>query len=36
MFAQVSQGKLSAESSVAQTQAQIKSIFAKWKARGKI
>jgi multiple sugar transport system substrate-binding protein len=36
MFAQVSQGKLSAEASVAQTRAQIKSIYAKWKARGKI
>ena len=36
MFAQVSQGKLTAAASVAQTQAQIKSIFAKWKARGKI
>jgi multiple sugar transport system substrate-binding protein len=36
MFAQVSQGKLSAEASVAQTRAQIRSIYAKWKARGKI
>jgi len=36
MFAQVSQGKLSAEDSVRQTQAQVKAIFAKWKARGKI
>jgi hypothetical protein len=36
MFAQVSQGKLSAEDSVTQTKAQIKSIFAKWQARGKI
>jgi len=36
MFAQVSQGKLSAEDSVRQTQAQVKSIYAKWKARGKI
>jgi multiple sugar transport system substrate-binding protein len=36
MFAQVSQGKLSAEDSVRQTRAQVNSIFAKWKARGKI
>jgi multiple sugar transport system substrate-binding protein len=36
MFAQVSQGKLSAEDSVRQTQAQVKKIYAKWKARGKI
>ena len=36
MFAQVSQGKLSAEDSVAQTKKQINSIYAKWKARGKI
>jgi multiple sugar transport system substrate-binding protein len=36
MFAQVSQGKLSAEDSVRQTQAQVRSIYAKWKARGKI
>jgi hypothetical protein len=32
----VSQGKLSAEDSVAQTKKQINSIYAKWKARGKI
>jgi multiple sugar transport system substrate-binding protein len=36
MFAQVSQGKLSAEDSVRQTQTQVKTIYAKWKARGKI
>jgi multiple sugar transport system substrate-binding protein len=36
MFAQVSQGKLSAEDSVRQTQQQVKTIYAKWKARGKI
>jgi multiple sugar transport system substrate-binding protein len=36
MFAQVSQGKLSAEDSVRQTKAQINTIYAKWKARGKI
>jgi multiple sugar transport system substrate-binding protein len=36
MFAQVSQGKLSAEDSVSQTKAQVNQIFAKWKARGKI
>jgi multiple sugar transport system substrate-binding protein len=36
MFAQVSQGKMSAEDSVAQTKAQINQIYAKWRARGKI
>jgi multiple sugar transport system substrate-binding protein len=36
MFAQVSQGKLSAEDSVRQTKSQINTIYAKWKARGKI
>jgi multiple sugar transport system substrate-binding protein len=36
MFAQVSQGKLSAKDSVSQTNAQVKSIYAKWKAAGKI
>jgi multiple sugar transport system substrate-binding protein len=36
MFAQVSQGKLSAEASVAQAKAQVNAIYAKWKARGKI
>jgi multiple sugar transport system substrate-binding protein len=36
MFAQVSQGKMSAEDSVRQTKAQMNSIFAKWKSRGKI
>jgi multiple sugar transport system substrate-binding protein len=36
MFAQVAQGKLSAEDSVRQTKSAVNSIFAKWKARGKI
>jgi len=36
MFAQVSQGKMSAEDSVSQTKAQVNQIFAKWKERGKI
>jgi multiple sugar transport system substrate-binding protein len=36
MFAQVSQGKLTAADSVRQTQKQVKTIYAKWKARGKI
>jgi multiple sugar transport system substrate-binding protein len=36
MFAQVSQGKLSAADSVAQAKAQVNQIYAKWKARGKI
>jgi multiple sugar transport system substrate-binding protein len=36
MFAQVSQGKMSAEDSVSQTKSQMNSIYAKWKARGKI
>jgi multiple sugar transport system substrate-binding protein len=36
MFAQVSQGKMSAEDSVRQTKAQMNSIYAKWKSRGKI
>jgi multiple sugar transport system substrate-binding protein len=36
MFAQVSQGKLSAEDSVRQTKSQMNSIYAKWEARGKI
>jgi hypothetical protein len=36
MFAQVSQGKLSAKDSVSQTNAQVKQIYAKWKAAGKI
>jgi multiple sugar transport system substrate-binding protein len=36
MFAQVSQGKLSAEDSVRQTKSQINKIYAKWRARGKI
>lgn len=34
MFAQVSQGKLTAAQSVAQTNAQIKAIYKKWIARG--
>jgi multiple sugar transport system substrate-binding protein len=36
MFAQVSQGKLSAADSVKSTNAQVKDIYAKWKDRGKI
>jgi multiple sugar transport system substrate-binding protein len=36
MFAQVSQGKLSAEDSVRQTKAAVNKIYAKWRARGKI
>ena len=36
MFAQVSQGKLTAADSVSQTNAQVKQIYAKWKAAGKI
>jgi multiple sugar transport system substrate-binding protein len=36
MFAQVSQGRLSAEDSVSQTKSQLSKIYAKWKARGKI
>jgi multiple sugar transport system substrate-binding protein len=36
MYAQVSQGKMSAEDSVKSTAGQIKQIFAKWKAAGKI
>lgn len=36
MFAQVSQGKLSAADSVSQTNLQVKQIYAKWKAAGKI
>jgi multiple sugar transport system substrate-binding protein len=36
MFAQVSQGKMSAADSVRSTNAQVKQIYAKWKARGKI
>jgi hypothetical protein len=36
MFAQVSQGKLSAADSVKQTASQVNQIYAKWKARGKI
>jgi multiple sugar transport system substrate-binding protein len=34
MFAQVSQGKMSAEDSVAQTKAQVKTIYQKWISRG--
>ena len=34
MFAQVAQGKLSAEDSVRQTNAAVKDIYAKWKTRG--
>ncbi len=36
MFAQVSQGRLSAEDSVRQANAAIKDIYAKWKSRGMI
>ena len=36
MFAQVSQGKMSAADSVRATNGQVKQIYAKWKARGKI
>ena len=36
MFAQVSQGKLSAEDSVRHTNTAIKDIYAKWRKRGKI
>jgi multiple sugar transport system substrate-binding protein len=36
MFAQVSQGKMSAADSVRSTNAQVKDIYAKWAARGKI
>jgi multiple sugar transport system substrate-binding protein len=36
MFAQVSQGKMSAEDSVASIKSQVNQIYAKWKERGKI
>jgi multiple sugar transport system substrate-binding protein len=36
MFAQVSQGKMSAAQSVAQTQAAVKQIYAKWRGRGAV
>jgi multiple sugar transport system substrate-binding protein len=36
MFAQVSQGKMSAADSVKSTASQVKDIYATWKARGKI
>jgi hypothetical protein len=36
MFAQVSQGKLTAAQSVAQTKAQVSAIYAKWRARGAV
>jgi multiple sugar transport system substrate-binding protein len=36
MFAQVTQGKMSAADSVSSTAAQIKDIYARWKERGKI
>lgn len=36
MFAQVSQGKMSAEDSVSSIKSQVNQIYAKWKARGKI
>jgi hypothetical protein len=36
MFAQVSQGKLSAKDSVRDTMSVVKDIYAKWRKRGKI
>ena len=36
MFAQVSQGKMSAADSVRSINSQVKDIYAKWKDRGKI
>jgi hypothetical protein len=36
MFAQVSQGKLSAADSVSQTAKQVNQIYAKWRAAGKL
>jgi hypothetical protein len=36
MFAQVSQGKMSAADSVKATNAQVKDIYNRWKDRGKI
>jgi multiple sugar transport system substrate-binding protein len=36
MFAQVSQGKLSAHDSVRDTMSAVKNIYAKWRKRGKI
>src|SRR5438093_10914419 len=36
MFAQVAQGKLSAQDSVRDTMSVIKGVYAKWKKRGKI
>jgi multiple sugar transport system substrate-binding protein len=36
MFAQVSQGKLSAKDSVRDTMSVVKNIYAKWRKRGKI
>jgi multiple sugar transport system substrate-binding protein len=36
MFAQVSQGKMSAADSVRSTNSQVRDIYAKWQARGKI
>jgi len=36
MFAQVSQGKMTAAQSVAQTKAQVNQIYAKWRARGAV
>jgi multiple sugar transport system substrate-binding protein len=36
MFAQVTQGKMSAADSVSSTAAQVKDIYARWKERGKI
>jgi hypothetical protein len=36
MFAQVSQGKMSAADSVRSINGQVKDIYAKWRQRGKI
>jgi hypothetical protein len=36
MFAQVSQGKMSAKESVRDTMSVVKGIYAKWRKRGKI
>jgi hypothetical protein len=36
MFAQVSQGKMSAADAVAAAEREMKPIFASWKAKGKI
>jgi hypothetical protein len=36
MFAQVSQGKMSAAQSVASIKSQVNTIYKKWEARGKV